>query len=200
MKPHCGQCAYNGGKIMNNMSLTKEIIEQETKRLAEGERDVIHLHREGTFLRAYEWNAFLSCRYLHTFKVNKRAFKGIEQPVAYIGFPETSLDKWMPEGAELEALDEKHLAVHLPKPMIEAMKPVELDVEYVEWKESIPLTEHKTKEEHKNKKSDTLDGVFEDKVTITSVMHRILEFPIESKSPIESMLFLANVKRRSCCI
>ncbi len=79
------------------MSVTKEIIEQEILRLASGGRDVIHLHREGSFLRAYEWSAFLSCRYLHGFKVNKRVFKGIEQPVAYIGFPETSLDKWMPE-------------------------------------------------------------------------------------------------------
>lgn len=182
------------------MSVTKEIIEQETMRLAGVERDAIHLHREGSFLRAYEWSAFLACRYLHSFKINKRAFKGIGHPVVYIGFPETSIDKWMPEGAVLEALDEKHLAVHLPKPMIEAMTPVELDVEFVGWKNSIPLTEHKTKEEHKNKKDDTLDGVFEDKVTITSVMHRILEFPIESKSPIESMLFLANVKSRSCCI
>ena len=82
------------------MSVTKEIIEQEFALVASGERNVIHLHREGSFLRAYEWSAFLSCRYLHSFKINKRAFKGIDQPVAYIGFPETSLDKWMPEGAE----------------------------------------------------------------------------------------------------
>ena len=79
------------------MSVTKEIIENEAQRLACGERDVIHLHREGSFLRAYEWSAFLSCRYLHQFKVNKRIFKGIGHPVAYIGFPETSIDKWMPE-------------------------------------------------------------------------------------------------------
>ena len=79
------------------MSVTKEIIEDEAHRLASGEHDVIHLHREGSFLRAYEWSAFLSCRYLHQFKVNKRIFKGIGHPVAYIGFPETSLDKWMPE-------------------------------------------------------------------------------------------------------
>ena len=79
------------------MSVTKDIIEQEAQLLASGERSVLHLHREGSFLRAYEWSAFLSCRYLHQFKVNKRVFKGIEQPVAYIGFPETSLDKWIPE-------------------------------------------------------------------------------------------------------
>lgn len=78
------------------MSVTKEIIEQEFALVASGERNVIHLHREGSFLRAYEWSAWLCCRYLHEFKVNNRMFKGIENPVAYIGFPETSLAKWMP--------------------------------------------------------------------------------------------------------
>jgi len=80
------------------MSLNKEIVEQESRRQA-AERADFHLHKEGTFLRAYDWSAWLCCRYLHDFKVNKRTFKGIDEPVAYIGFPETSLQKWMPEGA-----------------------------------------------------------------------------------------------------
>lgn len=94
------------------MSVTKEIIEQEFALVASGERNVIHLYREGSFLRAYEWSAFLSCRYLHQFKVNKRMFKGIENPVAYIDFPETSLDKWIPEGAELKEIYENHLKIY----------------------------------------------------------------------------------------
>lgn len=51
---------------------TKEIVEFETSELAAGHRDVMHLHHEGSFLRAYEWSAFLACRYLHDFKVTKR--------------------------------------------------------------------------------------------------------------------------------
>lgn len=45
-------------------------------------------------------------------------FKGIEQPVAYIGFPETSLQKWIPEGAEQHVEGEKHLVVRLPDVMV----------------------------------------------------------------------------------
>lgn len=178
------------------MSVTKEIIENEAQQLANGERDVIHLHREGSFLRAYEWSAFLSCRYLHGFKVNKRVFKGIEQPVAYIGFPETSLDKWMPEGAEQVALDEKHLAVRLPELMFSAVTPAALDGEYAEWKDAIPLTEPKSREYRKAMAEGMLESTGENKVTITSVMHRILAFPIESKSPMESMAFLADIKQQ----
>lgn len=36
------------------MSLTKEIIDNEASMMQDGERGVIHLHREGSFYRAYE--------------------------------------------------------------------------------------------------------------------------------------------------
>lgn len=69
------------------MSVTKELIEQERLQVQAGSVKDVHLHREGTFLRAYDWSAWLCCRYLHNFKVNKRQFKDVEAPVAYIGFP-----------------------------------------------------------------------------------------------------------------
>ena len=56
------------------MSLNKEIVEQESRRQA-ADRGDVHLYKEGTFLRAYDWSAWLCCHYLHDFKVNKRLFK-----------------------------------------------------------------------------------------------------------------------------
>ena len=73
------------------MSSIKEIIEAESKELSDGQRANLHLHREGSFYRAYEWSAFLACRYLHEFKVTKRVFKGLEQPLVYIRFSEASI-------------------------------------------------------------------------------------------------------------
>ena len=179
------------------MSSTKEIVELEAQELRDGLRDIIHLHRKGSFLRAYEWSAFLACRYLHEFKVNKRVFKGIEQPVAFIGFPETSVNKWMPEGADQTTVDEKHLAVRLPSVMLAEESVEALDDAFTEWKDAVPLSESQTKVEKKSKaQSDAMkvDGIVEN-VTLTSVMQRILAYPIESKSPLESMSFLADVKR-----
>ena len=100
------------------MSVTKELIEQENLQLQTGNYRDVHLHKEGSFLRAYDWSAWLCCHYLHDFKVNKRAFKGIDEPVAYIGFPETSLQKWLPEGAEQRVESEKHLVIQLPEVMV----------------------------------------------------------------------------------
>ena len=66
------------------MSAIKDISENEHQRMSSGVHDELHLWREGTFLRAYEWSAWLACRYLHEFKVNRRAFKGVDSPVVYI--------------------------------------------------------------------------------------------------------------------
>lgn len=99
------------------MPVIKEIAEQEKARLQAGVRNELHLWREGTFLRAYDWSAWLACRYLHEFKVNKRQFKGVDEPVVYIGFPEASLMKWMPDGVTQTVVDEKHLMLKLPELM-----------------------------------------------------------------------------------
>ena len=179
------------------MSSIKEIIETEAKELSAGHRDILHLHQEGSFFRAYEWSAFLAFRYLHEFKVTKRVFKGIEQPVAFIGFPETSINKWMPEGVEQITVDEKHLVFRLPDLIFAGDTSEVLDAAFVEWKDSIPLSETPVKGE-KKQKIQSYNGFnnVEGSVTLTSVMQRILAYPIESKSPLESMVFLADVKRQ----
>lgn len=41
------------------MATLSEIMTQEKKRLKEEDMRVINLYQEGTFLRAYEWSAWL---------------------------------------------------------------------------------------------------------------------------------------------
>lgn len=179
------------------MSVTKELIEQERHQVQTGIIRDVHLHREGTFLRAYDWSAWLCCRYLHEFKVNKRQFKGIDEPVAYIGFPETSLMKWMPEGAEQRVEDDKHLVVLLP----EVMFPDSLDVmqaAYAEWKENIPMAEIQPglRKRGGGKGTDEDESVHDSPSTLTGIMQRVLAWPLESKSPLETMTFVADIKHR----
>ncbi|MBQ7684234.1 MAG: hypothetical protein IJT48_07070 [Bacteroidaceae bacterium] len=180
------------------MSLTKEIIEQERQQVQTGRFRDVHLHKEGTFLRAYEWSAWLCCRYLHDFKVNKRQFKGIDDPVAYIGFPETSLPKWTPEGSEQRVEAEKHLVLTLPEAMV-TDEPEVLASAFSEWKQALPLAESS---QATGKKGGKVPGLIDEEPfgdsppTLTSIMQRVLAYPIESKSPLESMTFLADIKQR----
>ena len=61
--------------------------------------------------------------------------------MAYIGFPETSLDKWMPEGSELVEIEEKHMDVRLPDVMLSEDSLDVLDATYLAWKDAIPLND-----------------------------------------------------------
>jgi len=51
------------------MSVTKELLEKEKDLVQAGQVRDLHLHREGTFIRAYDWSARLACRYLHAVAV-----------------------------------------------------------------------------------------------------------------------------------
>ena len=42
----------------NNMPQIKEILEKERERTTKEQCTVVHLFREGTFFRAYEWSGF----------------------------------------------------------------------------------------------------------------------------------------------
>lgn len=176
------------------MSVIKEVAKEEAIRLSSGIRNELHLYKEGTFLRAYNWSAWLACRFLNEFKVNKRHFKDVDDAVVFIGFPEKSLDKWLPEGIEQVAVEEKHLVLRLPD-MLLGSNPDSLMNDYSAWIESIPLTA--TKEASKKNTS----GVERAKPsagteTLTTIMQQILAWPVESRSPLESMNFLADVKVR----
>jgi hypothetical protein len=176
------------------MSAIKDISENEHQRMSSGVHDELHLWREGTFLRAYEWSAWLACRYLHEFKVNRRAFKGVDSPVVYIGFPEASLMKWMPDGVTQTVVDEKHLMLKLPELMLS--DDAETIVQnYTEWHDAIPLTEGKERSKKGSAGADS-EITAGNSTTLTAIMQRILAFPIESKSPLESMTFLAEVKQQ----
>lgn len=61
--------------------------------------------------------------------------------------------------------------------------------DYNAWKDSFPLIENTRKEES----SASVQNVSPS--SMTSVFQKILSYPIESKSPIESMLFLAEIKK-----
>lgn len=71
------------------MSAIKEVSEAESARLSSHVRNELHLYREGTFLRAYQWSAWLCVRYIQDFKATKRKFKNEDASVVFVGFPVT---------------------------------------------------------------------------------------------------------------
>lgn len=140
----------------------------------------IRLYAEGIFYKAYERSAWVACRVLHPFMVKKRAVRKVGQEVVSIGFPKTSLDKWA--GARrVEHIDDDGVVIYMND---EEVVPFAAD-EYEAWKAGIELAMKEPEV-----RQATAMGAVE-----AEVCQAIRRFPIESKTPLECMLFVAELKR-----
>lgn len=171
------------------MAGIKDILEIERSRKDSDDFRKIHIFQEGSFYRAYQFSAWLCTMYMKDFKVTHRQMKGIDESVCFVGFPVTSLEKWAPQDSQTEQIAEKHQCIILS---IENGDGLQMMQQYEEWKTSLPLAEPKDRDMAK------ADGMAKqpaaNRQTLFSVAQQILSYPIESKSPIECMLFLSEVK------
>lgn len=102
--------------------------------------DTIHLYAEGSFWRAYEYSAWLFTRSIHEFKVTKRLMKGVEGPVTFIGFPRTSLEKWLPKETQIEKIDDKHMVVSINDSSVVTDNTEDAKGMFAIWKDNIEVS------------------------------------------------------------
>lgn len=168
----------------------KEVFAKEQSRSEMVDYRTIHLIPEGTFYRAYEWSAWLCHRYVSQFKPTHRLLKNTEDSVVFVGFPMTSLERHTPEGATVAEQEDKTLAVVLPETLFGETTIEQLQIDFSNWKKSVPLVKTKeqgTKNQDKNVKSEA---------SVEEVLKRILAYPIEQHSPMEAMAFLSEIKQQ----
>ena len=176
------------------MSQLKEIwvIEQERSTLELCA--VVHLFREGTFYRAYEWSAWLCVRYFTELKVTHRLLKGGED-IIFVGFPLTSLDRYTPQGAVISSPGDKGVEMTLPTDVFALDADCEsLQKGFEDWKQCQPLTDA-------SKKKMEVEKIRAERNAhprLTDVMLRILAYPMvsnvsnnTSERKAKTILFLA---------
>lgn len=179
-----------------------EIIEKEKLREDIDLCRKAYLYREGKFLRAYEWSAWLFVKYVNDFKVTTRQSKSSDMPVSMIGFPSSSMDKFTPLGALVEPQPDGSVILIFSSESI----PDDADIksmasEYAEWKNQQPVSENKKeKKEIERDSFDVEDYHFSHRITLSSVMQRILAYPLERKSPMECVEFISDLKRQLASI
>ncbi len=179
------------------MAQLKEIMEIERQRTLPEDGNVIHLFQEGSFYRAYEWSAWLCVMYVNALmKVTHKPMKNSEETFCYVGFPVSSIEKYTPEGTTVEEKGEKTIDIRLVPPLMTSSSELS-DLDFAEWKNTQPIATAKTKE---TRLEESMHFAGERKGnsarTLTGILHEILTYPVESKSPIECMLFLASVKEQ----
>ena len=178
------------------MAQLKDILEIEWKRIPQGPHNTIYLFPEGTFYRAYEWSAWLCCRYMNQFKATRREQKTElkdDTTAVFIGFPITSLAKYLPEDAQVVSNDDKSVAITLqPALSPEAEDAESLVEDFRQWKNSVPMAQPK----RTSLRDDLKAGAEMQPRHFSEVMLRILSFPVEQKTPMECMAFIAEIKQQ----
>ena len=152
----------------------------------------IHLFREGTFYRAYEWSAWLCVRYFTELKITHRLLKG-GNDIVFVGFPLTSLDRYTPQGATVLPSGDKNVEMVLPADAFAlGTDVVSLWKDFEDWKQCQPLTDASKKKVEEGR----VEAEKNAHPRLTDVMLRILAYPIEQHSPMECMQFLAETKQQ----
>ena len=187
------------------MAKLEEIIKTEKSRSDSRTFSQIHLFKEGAFLRAYEQSAWLMSRYAAAELQPKKhkTRQTADGTFVFVGFPLTSLDKYRPEYSQDILFDESHFILDLPAGTFPQELTKELyDSDFERWKNEIAVTDNKSGKTDRTiseAQGDT-EGQSALPLRLTDVMQEILAYPLESKSPVETMVFVSELKKRLSAI
>lgn len=149
------------------------------KLLIENEKDnkTIVLHQEGIFYIVYEHSAWLFYTFVHQFKTKKTFVKSVGKDVVSMGFPVSSLEKFI------------GLCKVFKEGSIVRMELVDCDttdkMDFEQWKN-----------QQGSERPQIYDSVTEKTSCNKELCDMIKAFPLESKTPVECMLFLVELKNK----
>ena len=185
------------------MAKLNEILSLEKVRNTPENVRQVHLWADGSFFRAYEWSAWLCVRYINQFKVTRRSFKSVGGDMLFIGFPQKSIYKFVPEGVAIETNDEKNIILNLPEAMVAPDEGSSLEKDYQNWRATIPLVGEKPGI------SSSSDTLFDNagpsaavkssskSVSMTGIVKQLLEYSVENHTPLDCMLFIAELRKQA---
>lgn len=154
---------------------------QEILRIESENSDKIHFYREGVFYKAYEQSAYLFVTHVKPFMVKKQFVKSVNREVVSIGFPTNSIHSYFESGTIVEKENEAEVAID------NCMTTADFE----KWRENIKMTLAK----ETSAKVESLSATSEYADTEKSIILKIKIFPIESKTPLDCMLFLSELKK-----
>lgn len=154
----------------------------------------IKFYKEGNFWRAYEWSAYL-CEFFPNglsendkLKPTYKEIKGVDGGIIFVGLPTSSFKKFFPSLENKDFFNDKD-GVKLIDVSKEFNKIAFENIENIlnEWKEKYRTNPPKLSTNSSNtfKCNNTND-----------IIQSLKAFPIESKSPIECLLFLSDLKKK----
>ncbi len=184
---------------------TQDVVKKEYERTDKSTWNTIHLYKEGNFYRAYEWSAWItSIAYCNKNKENKDAkpltvsrkkIKSVENDYCFIGFPTTSLEKFIPENIGFNTISDTEIEIKVQVEFPEGTTYENLKASFESWKNSFTIKEETPYDESKKKASGSEHSGYGGPTSLTKIMSKILAYPLESRSPKDNIEFISNLKQ-----
>ena len=208
------------------MATVKEIFETEKKRREDGRLNVIHLFKDGNTYKAYEWSAWLCREYavsdewlqqVGAKRLNPvhKSVKQTSGTVIFVGFPPTSIDKFIPKSVQMEYVAVSDtltdIAIELPADIC-GEEPVSYDTmlaKFQEWKQSFPVKEDKPKREASNagaggtalqELQELLPYKPGQPMRMSDILAQLVALPVENISPNDALAVLRILKRQATAL
>lgn len=176
----------------------KDIIHLES-----GNQATIILLREGIFWKAYEKSAFAFFHQVHPYKPIRKWVQTVKGDLISLGFPMASTDS---------VLKNKEILLQQEDRLVLSALPI-VQEEFESWKQSVSMTLPDTGQRMFSPASETVVTSQEDIRPIVAVVPPVNQVPssttfyeqlvesirffnLESKTPVECMLFLMELKRK----
>ena len=157
------------------MASYERVIQFETEK----KPGVIRLVESNGFYRAYNHSAFLFHSCIARHKVTRKFIKNLDRAVIYTGFP---------TGKLLERIDgREHEKTELGYDVFLREDEIPDDAGYEEWKEKVPVEAASRGDFHSLPPAG--DELYR------AVCARLRDFPVETKTLIESVAFLCEMKK-----
>jgi hypothetical protein len=173
------------------------MTKQEILDLEQANSDKIHLLLEGSFWIAYEKSAFRFMRTVKPYKVKKKRIKIVECEMVSLGFPLSALEGLVSEGGlEIVERTDKLVSLRAPDPLT--------DEEFELWKTDVELFAPAPKQ-NSTPKLNRNENDYEMTSRHTgspdcegemAIVRRIRDFSVENSTPMECLLFVAELKRQ----
>jgi hypothetical protein len=152
-------------------------LEQENRRH-------IHLHKEGSFWKAYERSAYLFVECIKPYKTKLRYYRNINMKVISTGFPDVALAGLI-DKRKIDLQSETNISIDMEKNLDEAA--------FNEWKSKAVLLNSLVEKEMqpKERKREKESNGNEDSHLRTVIR----SFPTADRTPMECMQFLVEIQK-----
>lgn len=152
---------------------------QEIIKLEEDNTNNCYLIKEGLFWRAYEKSAYWFVNNLKLYTITKKHFKGLNSDVAYLGFPDSTLN------GLLIIAETKGYTVNKQEKQV-TIEGFEISDGFEQWKDEIP---YQTLDNQNislvNEPAENYDS---------GLIAKIRKFPVAKRTPIECQQFIIELQ------